>query len=333
LRLCVKLLLCLCVKVLMILDVLLLWLLLFQAPNCGCEQKPEINVLAVVNGVKITKKDLSIDTQTQVNNAQDRVIAARSHQLESKINDLLLESEAKRRGITTAKLIELEVTSKITPPTEAEIRAFYKHSKYSVQNFSKARNAVIGHLRLVREDLRARVFVSSLRAGITVTMANQQVTPPMNEAELARVFANVNGVNITSSDIETSLLPLIFEVQQQVYALRKDDLDLRINDLLLEHEAKRLGTTPQALINQHVNATLQIVTEEQARAFYNAHKAEMRAEFSELKAMIVQYLMQTEKRKVAREYAEQLRKESAVQIYLSEPKPPNLRQLCCNLVD
>jgi len=317
----------------MIVDLLLLSVLLFQGPNCGCEQKPEINVLAVVNGVKITRKDLSIDTLTQVNNAQDRVIAARSRQLELKINDLLLETEAKRRGITTAKLIELEVTSKITPPTEAEIKYFYKHSKYSIQSFSKVRNSVISHLRLEREALRARVFLSSLRAGSTVTLANQQVTPPTNEAELARVFANVNGVNITSSDIETSLLPLIFQVQQQVYALRKHDLDLRINDLLLEQEAKRLGTTQQALIEQQVNTKMTIVTEEQARAFYNAHKAEMQADFSELKAMIMQYLMEMEKRKVAREYAEQLRKEAAVQIYLTEPTPPILRQLCCNLAD
>src|ERR1051325_9929504 len=94
---------------------LYLTLLFYQAPNCGCEQKPEINVLAVVNGVKITRRDLSIDTQTQVSLAQDTVIVARSRQLELNINDLLLETEAKRRGITTAKLLELEVASKIIP--------------------------------------------------------------------------------------------------------------------------------------------------------------------------------------------------------------------------
>src|SRR4051812_8982334 len=97
----------------------LLWFLLLQGPNCGCEQKPEINVLAVVNGVKIARKDLSIDALTQVSLAQDTVIVARSRQLQLKINDLLLEAEAKRRGITTAKLIEFEVTSKLIPPTEA----------------------------------------------------------------------------------------------------------------------------------------------------------------------------------------------------------------------
>ena len=317
----------------MLLYVLYFTFLLLQGPNCGCEQKPEINVLAVVNGIKITRKDLSIDTKTQVSLAQDTVIAARSRQLELKINDLLLETEAKRRGLTTAQLIELEITSKVIPPSESEVKAIYELDKNRTQSFNSVKNSIIAQLRAEREALQARVFASSLRAVATVAVANQQVTPPTNEAELARVFASVNGVNITSSDIETSLLSLIFQVQQQVYAFRKRDLDLRINDLLLEHEARRLGTTPHALINQHVNTKVQIATEEQARAFYNANKAQLNGDFSDLKVTIMQYLMEQEKRKVLAEYAEQLRKESAVQVYLTEPKPPNLRQLCCNLVD
>ncbi|HKG60686.1 MAG TPA: hypothetical protein VKB05_13085 [Pyrinomonadaceae bacterium] len=316
----------------MILHLFLLWLLLFQGSSCGCEQKPEINVLAVVNGVRITRKDLSIDTLTQISIAQDTVIVARSRQLELKVNDLLLEMEAKRRGVTTAELLLTGVTSKITPPTEAEAKAIYEQSKNRDQSFNSVKNSILAQLRAERIAARVREFANTLRAGAKIAIVNQQVTPPTNEAELARVFANVNGVNITSSDIETALLPLIFQVQQQVYGLRKRDLDMRINDLLLEEEAKRLGTTPQALIYSHVNTQIKIVTEEQVRAYYNANKAQLNRDFSEVKVMIMQYLLELEKRQVLAAYAEQLRKKSVVQIYLTEPKPPNLRQLCCNLV-
>jgi len=312
---------------------LYLTLVFSQAPNCGCEQKPEINVLAVVNGVKVARKDLSIDTQTQVSLAQDTVIVARSRRLELKINDLLLEAEAKRRGITTAKLLELEVTSKIIPPTEADAKELYEQGQNQTQNFNSVKNNILAQMRAEREAARALQFANSLRATAKIAVANQPITPPTSEADLARVFANVNGVKITSSDIETSLLPLIFQVQQQVYALRKRDLDLRINDILLEQEAKRVGATPQSLIEQHVNTTMHIVTEEQARAYYNANKAELNRDFSAAKAMIMQYLMEQERRKALSAYAEELRKASAVQIYLTEPKPPTLRQLCCNLVD
>lgn len=310
-----------------------LWLLLQAPPNCGCEQKPEINVLAVVNGVKITRKDLNIDTLTQISIAQDTVIVARSRQLELQINDVLLAAEAKRRGITTAKLLELEVTSKIIPPTEAEAKEFYEEGKNHTQSFNSIKNQILAQFRAEREAARAREFANSLRAGAKIAVSNQPITPPMSEADLARVFANVNGVNITSNDIETSLLPLIFQIQQQVYNLRKRDLDLRINDLLLEQEAQRLGTTQQALIDQHVSAKMPIVTEEQARAYYKANKTQLNRDFSDVKLMLMQYLIEQEKQKALAAYAEQLRKESAVQIYLTEPKPPTVRQLCCNLVD
>ena len=310
-----------------------LWLLLQAPPNCGCEQKPEINVLAVVNGVKITRKDLNIDTLTQISIAQDTVIVARSRQLELQINDVLLAAEAKRRGITTAKLLELEVTSKIVPPTEAEAKEFYEEGKNHTQSFNSIKNQILAQFRTEREAARAREFANSLRAGAKIAVSNQPITPPMSEADLLRVFANVNGVNITSNDIETSLLPLIFQVQQQVYNLRKRDLDLRINDLLLEQEAQRLGTTQQALIDQHVSAKMPIVTEEQARAYYKANKAQLNRDFSDVKLMLMQYLIEQEKQKALAAYADELRKESAVQIYLTEPKPPTVRQLCCNLVD
>ena len=274
-----------------------------------------------------------MDTKSNVSLAQDTVIAARSRQLELRINDLLLEGEAKRRGITTAQLLELEVTAKVIQPTEAEAKVIYEQSKNRTQSFGNVKNSIIAQLKAEREALRARVFASSLRAGAKVTITNQQVTPPTNEAELARVYATVNDVNITSADIETSLLPLIFQVQQQVYALRKRDLDQHINDLVLEQEARRLRTSPQALVNQHINANLPIITEVQARAFYDANKARLNDDFSDLKLMIMGYLLEQEKQKVLLGYAEQLRKQSAVQIYLTEPKPPNLRQLCCNLVD
>ena len=312
--------------------VLYLALLFPQTPNCGCEQKPQINVLAVVNGVKITRKDLSIDALTQVSIAQETVIFARSRQLEQKINDLLLEMEARRRGITPAELLETGVTSKVAPPTEAEAKAIYEKDNDRNQSFNSVKNKIMAQLRTERIAARVQEFANTLRAGAKITVANQQVTPPKNEAELARVFANVNGVDITSNDIETALLPLIFQVQQQVYALLKHDVDLRINDILIEQEAARLGTTPQALVDSHVITKVQIVTEKQARDYYNANKAQLKGDFSDVKVMLMQYLFELEKQKTLSAYAEELRKASAVQIYLTEPKPPNVRQLCCNLV-
>ena len=113
--------------------------------------------------------------------------------------------------------------------------------------------------------------------------------------------------------------PLILRVQQQVYAIRKQDLDLRINDYLLDEEAKRLGTTPQALIDRNVKLKTPIVSEEQARAYYNENKKSLKGNFDDVKVQIMQYLTGQEERKLFLAYAEELRKGAAVQIYLNPP--------------
>jgi hypothetical protein len=307
---------------------------LSQTTDCGCEDKPQIYVIAVVNGSKITKQDLSINTRTEVSILQDTVIAARSRELNQQINKILIEAEARRRGVTAAKLLETEVAGKITPPTESEARALYEQNKERIAgNFKSVKNDLLKRLRSEREIVRANEFGTALRGAAKIDISEQLVTPPANEADLTRVFATVNGVNITSRDIEQSLLPLIFRVQQQVYAIRKQDLDLKINDLLLNEEAKRLGTSPQELINQNVKLRLPIITDEQARAYYNQHQATLKGDFPQLKLQIIQLLFAEEQRKLVFAYADQLRNAAAVQIYLTPPQPPNLRQLCCNPVD
>ena len=300
--------------------------------NCGCEQRPQISVLAVVNGIKITKQNLSIDTRTQVSLLQDSVVEARSHALNGLITKTLLLAEAKRRGLTPDKLYEVEVIAKVVQPTDEDVRAFY-HQKRITQDFKSVKNEIITQLKNEREADRVIIFTNALRVGAQVSVSDQPVTPPENEADLGRVFATLDGVNITSHDIEESLLPLIFRVQKQVYALRKQDVELRINDLLLEQEAKRMGATPHDLINRNVRTKIMMASEEQARAFYNQNKATLPGDFADHKVQIMQHLLAQDLQKQILAYAEELRKNAAVQIYLTAPESPNLRQLCCNPVD
>jgi hypothetical protein len=319
-----------------------LWLIILlassafsQTPNCGCEQKPELNVLAVVNGVKIFKDDLSIDTRTQVSLAQEQVINARAEELGRQINQMLLDAEAKRRGLTASTLVLLEVKARVDPPTEADARAYYEQNRkgFGQRSFSSVKKGILAQLAIDRQNVRALQYLSALRMGAQIKVSNLQVTPPSNEEDLSRVFATVNGVNITSQDIERELLPLIFTIQQTVYDLRKRDLDVKINDLLLAEEAKRLGTSPAALLNLHVKTRMNIVSEDQARSYQKEHKDNFPGSFSENKLRIMQLLQAEEERKQFAAYAEELRKGSAVQVYLTAPAKPDLRQLCCNPVD
>jgi protein-disulfide isomerase len=292
-------------------------------PSCGCEDKPQLEVLAVVDGVKINKQDLSVDTRTKINLAHDTVIETRTRELDLQINSLLLSNEATRRGVTTTKLLNQEVTAKITPPTEAEAQAFYERNKARIaQDFKAVKDNLLEYLKNERERARAQEFANNLRSAGNVQVLVQNVTPPATPAELQRVFATVNGKKITSADIEENLKAVIFQVQQQVYAYRKAELDMKINDMLLEREAKKRGIPARTLIDTEVTSKLTIATEAQAEKFYNENKERINGEFARVKGQIIQYLQSQEEQKLQLAFAERLRNSIPLQVFLTAPESP-----------
>ena len=53
----------------------------------------------------------------------------RKRELDLQIDSILLESEAKKRGVTPSQVIKDEVIAKVQAPTEAEAQAFYEQNK------------------------------------------------------------------------------------------------------------------------------------------------------------------------------------------------------------
>ena len=294
-----------------------------EAEDCGCEQKPLPEVLAVVNGVKITKGDLSPEMRARVGQLEQQVIEARQRELDLQINSILLEAEAKKRGVSTTKLLDDEVVAKATEPTEAEAQAFYDQNKARIQaEFKDVKGDIISYLREQRQQELAKKLSERLRAGAQIKVLTQKVSPPATAAERSRVFATVNGKSITSGDVEDNLLPLISNVQERVYAMRRQEVEARINDALLQQEAQKRGVTPKALLEAEVNAKLPQITEAQAQEFYNQNKDRIGGEFTQLKEQIIQYMKNVEEQKTTVAFAEQLRRGAGIQTFLTPPEPP-----------
>ena len=291
--------------------------------DCGCEDKRFSDVLGVVNGIKITRQDLSAETQTRVEQLQRDVVEARQRELDLQIDSLLLEAEAKKRQVSTTQLLKDEVVAKVTAPTEAEAQAFYEKNKTQIQKeFKDSKDDIVGYLRYQRQQEEARKLAERLRAAAQVKVLAKPSAPPANDADRARLLAIVNGKQITMGDVETSLRPLIFNVQEQVYALRKKDLDLKINDTLLTQEAQKKQITTRALLEAEVNAKVAPVTEAQAQAFYEKNKERISGDFTQTKSQILEYMRETREQEATLAFAEQLRRASAVQINLPAPESP-----------
>ncbi|HEX8475104.1 MAG TPA: thioredoxin domain-containing protein [Pyrinomonadaceae bacterium] len=306
------------------------------AEDCGCEAKPVPDVLAVVNGIKITKTDISAETQQQIKQLQQQVVDARKRELDLTINSRLLEAEAKKRGVTSTKFLEQEIVSKAKPPTDAEAQAFFDQNKAQIQQavgqqlgkapasvaFTDVKDRLVEYLSDQRQREEAKNLADRLRAAAQVKVLIPTPTPPATPADRARVLATVNGQNITSGDIEDNLRPLIFEVQERVYQLRNRDVELKINDTLLEQEAQKRKVTTKALLDTEVATKIPTVTDVQAQTFYDQNKDRINGAFPQVKQQIIQYLQEDEERKAQTAFAEQLRRAASVQTFISAPEPP-----------
>jgi len=291
--------------------------------DCGCEVKAPPEVLAIVNGAKIAIKDVDELIKDRVQELQNQVIEARKRQLEIEINSRLLEAEAATLGITTDELLEREVAQKIKQPTQADAQAFYDQNKSRIQGeFKDLKDQIISYIRSQWQEQEAKKFADRIRVRAPVKVLVESATPPETDADRARVFATISGKRITSGDVEDALKPLIFSVQEQVYTLRKQSLDTKINDLLLEGEAKKRNMTATALFDSEILPRVKPVTEEEARKLYEENKAKVQGTFDELRPQVIQYLQSQAQGKAAEEYAEQLRKGASLQVFLKQPDPP-----------
>src|ERR1041384_3984237 len=218
------------------------------AADCACESQSLPETLAIVNGVKISTNDIKKATVDSVSQLQQQVIDARKRELDLIINSKLLALEAKKRGITTTKLLEQEVVAKVKAPTQAEAQTFYDQNKARIEeDFNSVKEDIGRHLLDERQRVEAKKFADGLRAASNTLVKTREATP-----ERAQVLAVANGENITSGDVEDSLKPLISDVQEKVYNLRKNELELTINDTLLTQEAQKRKITTNPLLHPKV---------------------------------------------------------------------------------
>ena len=302
----------------------LICICLLSVVTVAAQEAPLPEVLAVANGVKITAKDLDAATNTRIETLKREVVEARARELNLQINSMLLEAEAKKRGVTVTKVLEDEVIAKVSAPTDADARKFfneqYPDGTDKSAEFEKVKERIMAHLLVQRRQNLAKQFADRLRGAAEVKLLVSSATPPSTPGDRARVFAVVNGKQITSGNIEDSLQPLIASVHAQIYELRRRDLTRKVNDVLLAQEAQKRHVTTRALLDAEVTAKAPAITEAHAQKFYDENKAKMNGgAFADLKPQIIAYLQKTELDKLRQTFAAALQKDAAIEDFLVPP--------------
>src|SRR5205809_7610991 len=91
-------------------------------------------------------------------------------------------------------------------------------------------------------------------------------------------LAEINGDVITGADLERSLGTKLSTLEEQIYTLKRDELESLIAQRLLAQEATRRGISVPALVDTEVTSKVGLVSEQEIEAFYQANKERLRAD-------------------------------------------------------
>ena len=258
--------------------------------------------------------DYYADSAKAIKEARERAVDAR-------VASMLVAAEAKKRNKSPNDFIEAEINSKVVAPTEQEVRAAYDANRDQIggADLQSVRPDLINYLRNQQKQTLYSALVNRLKM-TNVVSKNTDVNAPNLAA--GTVLASVNGEPLRVDAINERMKAYVYKMQMRIYAIRKDILDRRINDLLIVAEANKRKIGPEEIIRTEITDKIKTPTDAEVAKFYEENKANIKADLASVRAQIVNYLQQQQQDELEVALANKLRTGGNLKIFLKEPEPP-----------
>ena len=291
-------------------------------PARNAPQVPPGGTLAIVNGQALTLSDLNPSVREAVEGLEKDMPTVRKQALDARINTLLLESEATKRKVTGTQLMDAEVNNRIVDPTDAEIRAVYEANRAQVGNADLAtvQPQIVAYLRGQAGQKLADAFIAKLRASHTVVNGTTDINAP--NIPPTTVLATVDGKGVVAGDFEERLKPFLYKLRREMFDAEVRALDQKINQMLLETDARKRSLTPEQVFKLEVADKVHEPTEAEITKFYDDNKGRIKGDLATLRPDIANLLKDQQVNRLEAEFAQRLRKTATLQIFLKEPEPP-----------
>jgi protein-disulfide isomerase len=145
--------------------------------------------------------------------------------------------------------------------------------------------------------------------------------PPvvLAEAAMSAPLAEVNGEAITAKDLESSLGTKLSKLEEQIYTLKRDELENLIAQRLLAQEAAKRQMPVPALVDAEVTSKVGLVTEQEIEEFYQANKDRLRADEGGVRDTIRAHLQHQKLLIRRKQFVDSLRSQSKVVVNLQAP--------------
>jgi protein-disulfide isomerase len=282
--------------------------------------RPPINVVEL-NGQTISTADLEPTVRQQLDQVEDKILAAKREILDLQINTILLQVEANRRRIDTHRLYETEVTKRIPVPTAAQIKTLLDAQGAQLQGTdpATANQQAAAYLQAESEAKLADDLVARLRKTIPVVMGADVNTPNLNNEA---VVATIGGQPLKAGVINERFKPVVYQMRIQAYELMRQQAEQTVNNMLLLDEARRRQVGPEEIIRKEVSDKVRPPTEAEVTKFYEDNKSRINGDLNTVRNQIATYLQEQTRNRLEDELSARLQKSANIRWLITEPPQP-----------
>ena len=132
-------------------------------------------------------------------------------------------------------------------------------------------------------------------------------------------LAELDGEAITAEEVEKAIAAQLSKLEEQIYDLKRHQVEALITERLLAREAAKRGITVPALLDAEVTTKVALVTEQEIETFYQANKARLKGNEATVREQIRAHL---QKQKLAEQrgaFVQSLRSQANVVVHLKAP--------------
>jgi hypothetical protein len=303
------------------------------------EEKPAA-IVAKVDGRTITNQALEGRLQQSRYTEEMVLYRLQRSQLQQMIRELLLQQEAKRRGLAKEALVA-EVTgfAQITVSSE-EVEDFYEeNAEMFPEGKTEAMKKIPDLIRQEKAEPKLNGFIGALGEKGQVTIFLPPPAPPAEasiqalwelipsqtyvrspDPDRPGVVAAVNGAVITAAALAEKLQSLGRYREALRYHLKKELLEQMIGEALVEQEAEKRGISREELFESVTNASSVSISEEAIERAYQLLKNLGTSEDEQkLKEQIKQSLRRRRVSLQWQEFIESLKARVTITRYLEAP--------------
>lgn len=147
--------------------------------------KPQPTV-ATVDGQPVYDSDLTSSVEGQLQPLRNQEYEIKRKALDSLIEQRVLENAAKKKGLTTDKLLEQEVDAKIAEPSDAQLEGYYFGLRVTSSSFEEIKPKLREAYKQAKIQEARQAYIKNLRAesNVIVQLAAPRVEVAYDPARL-----------------------------------------------------------------------------------------------------------------------------------------------------